>query len=247
MLTLFIIAIAAAEIGLGLAIVLLVFRTAGSRRRPAARPRRPRPGRRAGRRGRRADRRRSLRAWAAASDRRPLAAACPPLTPSLGAGRLLAPFARPGRARLGRRRAAGWSAIGRRCRRRPALAVALAGSGRERSATRRDARARADRRAAVRLAFRVDELPRRGRCWSPVVALVVQVYSVAYLRGDPRYPSYTAFVSLFTAAMLLVVHRRRPVRAAGRLGGHGPLLVPPDRPPLGAAGRPGPARSRRSW
>ena len=37
------------------------------------------------------------------------------------------------------------------------------------------------------------------------VALLVQVYSIAYLRGDPRYPSYAAVVSLFTAAMLLVV------------------------------------------
>jgi NADH-quinone oxidoreductase subunit L len=38
-----------------------------------------------------------------------------------------------------------------------------------------------------------------------VVALAVQVYSTAYLEGDPRYSSYAAFVSLFTAAMLLVV------------------------------------------
>ena len=38
-----------------------------------------------------------------------------------------------------------------------------------------------------------------------LVAFLVQVYSVAYLRGDQRYPSYAAVVSLFTAAMLLVV------------------------------------------
>ncbi|MDQ6649284.1 MAG: NADH-quinone oxidoreductase subunit L [Actinomycetota bacterium] len=38
-----------------------------------------------------------------------------------------------------------------------------------------------------------------------VVALLVQVYSTAYLRGDARYSSYAALVSLFTAAMLLVV------------------------------------------
>ena len=37
------------------------------------------------------------------------------------------------------------------------------------------------------------------------VALAVQLYSVDYLRGDPRYPSYVALVSLFTSAMLLVV------------------------------------------
>jgi len=38
-----------------------------------------------------------------------------------------------------------------------------------------------------------------------VVALAVQVYSVAYLHDDPRYPPYAAQVSLFTGAMLLVV------------------------------------------
>jgi NADH-quinone oxidoreductase subunit L len=32
-----------------------------------------------------------------------------------------------------------------------------------------------------------------------VVAFLVQLYSTAYLREDPRYSSYAAFVSLFTA------------------------------------------------
>jgi NADH-quinone oxidoreductase subunit L len=39
-----------------------------------------------------------------------------------------------------------------------------------------------------------------------LVATCVQVYSLSYLRDDPRYPSYAAVVSLFTAAMLLVVY-----------------------------------------
>ena len=39
-----------------------------------------------------------------------------------------------------------------------------------------------------------------------VVASCVQLYSTGYLRDDPRYASYAAFVSLFTAAMLLVVY-----------------------------------------
>jgi NADH-quinone oxidoreductase subunit L len=39
-----------------------------------------------------------------------------------------------------------------------------------------------------------------------LVATCVQVYSVSYLRHDPRYPSYAALVSLFTSAMLLVVY-----------------------------------------
>ncbi|MEV4805835.1 NADH-quinone oxidoreductase subunit L [Nonomuraea sp. NPDC049421] len=39
-----------------------------------------------------------------------------------------------------------------------------------------------------------------------LVALAVQIYSVGYLEDDPRYPSYSAFISLFTSAMLLVVY-----------------------------------------
>jgi NADH-quinone oxidoreductase subunit L len=39
-----------------------------------------------------------------------------------------------------------------------------------------------------------------------LVATCVQLYSTAYLREDPRYASYAALVSLFTAAMFLVVY-----------------------------------------
>jgi NADH-quinone oxidoreductase subunit L len=39
-----------------------------------------------------------------------------------------------------------------------------------------------------------------------VVATCVQLYSTGYLRDDPRYASYAALVSLFTAAMFLVVY-----------------------------------------
>lgn len=39
-----------------------------------------------------------------------------------------------------------------------------------------------------------------------LVALAVQIYSTGYLHDDPRYPSYSAFISLFTSAMLLVVY-----------------------------------------
>ncbi|ACZ83695.1 NADH-quinone oxidoreductase subunit L [Streptosporangium roseum] len=39
-----------------------------------------------------------------------------------------------------------------------------------------------------------------------VVALAVQIYSIGYLGDDRRYPSYSAFISLFTGAMLLVVY-----------------------------------------
>ncbi len=38
-----------------------------------------------------------------------------------------------------------------------------------------------------------------------VVAFAVQVYSTAYMHDEPRYGSFAALISLFTAAMLLVV------------------------------------------
>ncbi len=39
-----------------------------------------------------------------------------------------------------------------------------------------------------------------------VVALCVQVFSTTYMRHEKRYPTYAALISLFTAAMLLVVY-----------------------------------------
>ncbi|MEQ7125411.1 NADH-quinone oxidoreductase subunit L [Actinopolymorpha sp. B11F2] len=58
---------------------------------------------------------------------------------------------------------------------------------------------------AFDIAFRVDGLSALVSLLVTSVALAVQVYSIDYLRGDPRYPSYVCLVSLFTAAMLLVV------------------------------------------
>ncbi|MFL6055291.1 MAG: NADH-quinone oxidoreductase subunit L [Actinoallomurus sp.] len=57
----------------------------------------------------------------------------------------------------------------------------------------------------VALSLQVDGLAAVVALLVCCVALAVQVYSVAYMRDDPRYSSYAAFVSLFTAAMLLVV------------------------------------------
>jgi NADH-quinone oxidoreductase subunit L len=58
---------------------------------------------------------------------------------------------------------------------------------------------------AFSLTLRIDQLSASMLVLATAVAALVQVYSVAYLRGDPRYPSYAALVSLFTSAMSLVV------------------------------------------
>lgn len=66
--------------------------------------------------------------------------------------------------------------------------------------------------AVVQLSLRSDELSALTSLAVTVVALAVQVYSVGYLAGDGppeapiRYAGYAATVSLFTGAMLLVVH-----------------------------------------
>ncbi|MEN3306044.1 MAG: NADH-quinone oxidoreductase subunit [Micromonosporaceae bacterium] len=57
----------------------------------------------------------------------------------------------------------------------------------------------------VTLTVRVDGRAALVAVAVAVVALAVQVYSVAYLAHDDRYPPYAAQVSLFTAAMMLVV------------------------------------------
>ncbi|MEE1930939.1 NADH-quinone oxidoreductase subunit L [Streptomyces sp. TRM 70351] len=58
----------------------------------------------------------------------------------------------------------------------------------------------------VELAFHLDGFAVLVAVLVAVVASCVQIYSTGYLRDDPRYASYAALVSLFTAAMLLVVY-----------------------------------------
>ena len=64
----------------------------------------------------------------------------------------------------------------------------------------------------IDLSLRADQLSASVAVAVGVVALCVQVYSTAYLSGEgtpeapTRYPAYAATVSLFTAAMMLVIH-----------------------------------------
>ena len=57
----------------------------------------------------------------------------------------------------------------------------------------------------IELASYVDPLSAAMLLLATTVAFLVQVYSLGYLADDPRYPSYAAFVSLFTGAMVTVV------------------------------------------
>jgi NADH-quinone oxidoreductase subunit L len=58
---------------------------------------------------------------------------------------------------------------------------------------------------AIELSVYVDQLTAVMLLLAHTVAFLVQVYSVGYMAGDRRYPSYAALVSIFTGAMTLVV------------------------------------------
>jgi NADH-quinone oxidoreductase subunit L len=57
----------------------------------------------------------------------------------------------------------------------------------------------------ITLGMRVDELSATVAVMVTLVALAIQIYSIAYMKHDVRYPTFAALVSLFTAAMLTVV------------------------------------------
>jgi NADH-quinone oxidoreductase subunit L len=57
----------------------------------------------------------------------------------------------------------------------------------------------------IELSVHVDQLSAVMLLLAHTVAFLVQVYSLGYMHGDPRYPSYAALISVFTGAMTLVV------------------------------------------
>ncbi|HEX5770965.1 MAG TPA: proton-conducting transporter membrane subunit, partial [Nocardioidaceae bacterium] len=58
---------------------------------------------------------------------------------------------------------------------------------------------------AIEMSVYVDQLSAVMLLLAHTVAFLVQVYSLGYMAGDPRYPSYAALISIFTGAMTLVV------------------------------------------
>jgi len=57
----------------------------------------------------------------------------------------------------------------------------------------------------IRMGFLVDPLTAMMLIVVTVVASLVQIYSIGYMHGDPRFPRYFAYLSLFSAAMLSLV------------------------------------------
>ena len=69
-----------------------------------------------------------------------------------------------------------------------------------------------------------------------LISLLVHVYSTAYMHDDVRFTYYYAMLSLFTAAMLLLVVADNTLQLLVGWEGVGPLLVRPDRALVGGAG-----------
>ncbi len=57
----------------------------------------------------------------------------------------------------------------------------------------------------VRMGFMVDQLTAMMLVVVTLVAMLVQIYSIGYMHGDPRFPRFFAYLSLFSAAMLGLV------------------------------------------
>jgi NADH-quinone oxidoreductase subunit L len=57
----------------------------------------------------------------------------------------------------------------------------------------------------IELSVYVDQLTAAMLLLAHTVAFLVQVYSLGYMAGDLRYPSYAALISIFTGAMTMVV------------------------------------------
>ena len=73
------------------------------------------------------------------------------------------------------------------------------------------------------------------------ISLLVQIFSLEYVRGDRRYTHFFAAMTLFSAGMLVMVLGREHGPGHPRLGDHGPLLVHADRALVGGgAQRAGP-------
>ena len=69
------------------------------------------------------------------------------------------------------------------------------------------------------------------------ISLLVQIYSLEYVRGDRRYTHFFAAITLFSRRHAGDGPRREHGPADPRLGDHGPLLVPAHRALVGGGGQ----------
>ncbi len=81
----------------------------------------------------------------------------------------------------------------------------------------------------VDAAFRLDSLSALMIAFVTFVGFLIHVYSVGYMGHDDGYGRYFAYLNLFMFAMLVLVLAEQLPAPLRRVGGRGPLLVPPDR------------------
>ncbi|GAA4983267.1 NADH-quinone oxidoreductase subunit L [Yinghuangia aomiensis] len=87
-----------------------------------------------------------------------------------------------------------------------ALAIGVAAAHGDGGVTEEGPRLTPTGALGITLSLRIDGLAALVGALVAVVALLVQIYSTAYMRKDERYSSYAALISLFSSAMLLVVY-----------------------------------------
>ena len=87
----------------------------------------------------------------------------------------------------------------------------------------------------IRLGFFVDQITIVMLAVVTFVALMVQIYSVGYMHGDPKYGWYFAVMSLFAASMLTLVLADNLLAPVRGVGGRRLLLVPAHRLLVGEA------------
>ena len=81
----------------------------------------------------------------------------------------------------------------------------------------------------MEIGFLIDNLSALMMTVVTFVSLAVHVYTIGYMRDDPGYTRFFAYISLFTFAMLMLVMSNNFLQLFFGWEGGGPRLVPPDR------------------
>ena len=99
----------------------------------------------------------------------------------------------------------------------------------------------------VNVGFLVDPLSITMALFVTGVGALIHLYSIGYMHGDERYPTFFVYLNLFAFSMLMLVLADNFLLTLPRLGGRGRVLLPAHLVLVRAAdGGHAPARRRSS-
>ena len=81
----------------------------------------------------------------------------------------------------------------------------------------------------MEVGFLIDGLSAMMMAVVTFVSLMVHIYTIGYMEGDPGYQRFFSYISLFTFSMLMLVMSNNFLQLFLRLGGRGPGVVPAHR------------------